>query len=589
MERGLRGVIAAGNRHTVGLRTDGTAVATGRSKEGQCAVSSWGGLTAVSAGALVTAGLCLDGSAVAAGMFGARQASNLAAVASWRDLVEISAGSFYVAGLRTDGSVVANGDNDFGESSIESWQGLATISAGNGYTLGLRLDGSVVAAPNWCADPGSITPFLSDLSSWHDLVSISVGGYHAVALRRDRRAVAYASNKYGQGDISGWDDLVDISAGGHHTVGLRSDGTVVAAGDNEHGQCDVSSWSDVVAVSAGGAHTVGVRSDGSVVAVGSNEDGQCNVTSWLLATSSSLGRRAVGYDDATSRGAPEMAAGMDRPRPGRLGTITVARFGPSTGWMGKTITFEAGQFILEDYGPIQAAHVLNYDDDGHLEWAVGELRSWVRWAAESRDVAGNLQSRLGDTMYSAGMDALANHEEDKARRTLKEALNCGLSEKQSVLAIMELANLAFASDGDEAIELWEQALAVDRSSERPVLYEHRNALDCLDAHYALAAMKDIEAIDDAVELLPILANLEDKISLCNYMPTNPLIFSQEILAPYSVRMGRAAGNESLAEAGFAMLRAVIASKEDGLFGEQGDRVREWAREELAQLQRDEGA
>lgn len=43
-----------------------------------------------------------------------------------------------------------------------------------------------------------------------------------------------------------------------------------------------------------------------------------------------------------------------------------ATFGPSTGWAGKTITFEDERFILEGHGPISAAGVMKYDRQGHL-------------------------------------------------------------------------------------------------------------------------------------------------------------------------------------------------------------------------------
>ena len=57
--------------------------------------------------------------------------------------------------------------------------------------------------------------------------------------------------------------------------------------------------------------------------------------------------------------------------------MIVASFGPTTGWLGKAISFENGQFILEDYGPIAATDVMEYDRQGHLVWANGETRSWV--------------------------------------------------------------------------------------------------------------------------------------------------------------------------------------------------------------------
>ena len=57
--------------------------------------------------------------------------------------------------------------------------------------------------------------------------------------------------------------------------------------------------------------------------------------------------------------------------------MLVATFGPTTGWVGKTITCEGDVFTLEGYGPISAADVMSYDSQGQLEWASEGMRAWV--------------------------------------------------------------------------------------------------------------------------------------------------------------------------------------------------------------------
>jgi Photosynthesis system II assembly factor YCF48 len=63
--------------------------------------------------------------------------------------------------------------------------------------------------------------------------------------------------------------------------------------------------------------------------------------------------------------------------------MVIATFGPSTGWVGKTIAYEDGRFTLEGQGPISAANVLTYDRQGHLFWAYAGLREWVEQVAMS--------------------------------------------------------------------------------------------------------------------------------------------------------------------------------------------------------------
>ena len=38
--------------------------------------------------------------------------------------------------------------------------------------------------------------------------------------------------------------------------------------------------------------------------------------------------------------------------------MPVATFGPATGWVGKKITHDSGQFVLEGHGAITAANVM---------------------------------------------------------------------------------------------------------------------------------------------------------------------------------------------------------------------------------------
>jgi alpha-tubulin suppressor-like RCC1 family protein/DNA-directed RNA polymerase subunit RPC12/RpoP len=268
-------MLSAVSRHTVGLRADGTVVATGINNVGQCDVSGWRDVVAVSAGDYHTVGLRADGTVLATGSDYYGQCR----VSGWRDVVAISAGgcigSDCTVGLRADGTVLAAGANRDGQCDVNGWRDIVAVSAGRWHTVGLRADGTVVAA-------GSNSYGQSDVSDWSDVVAVSGGDAHTVGLRVDGTVIATGKNYEGQCDVSGWTDVVAISAGWDHTVGLRADGTVVAAGKNAAGQCDVSGWENVVAVSGGDAHTVGLRADGTVLAAGANRDGQCDVNGWKL-------------------------------------------------------------------------------------------------------------------------------------------------------------------------------------------------------------------------------------------------------------------------------------------------------------------
>ncbi|AGA58083.1 hypothetical protein Theco_1961 [Thermobacillus composti KWC4] len=78
----LNHVLAAGRRHTVGLREDGTVVAAGNNAYGQCNVDEW------------------------------------------RDIVAIAAGCAHTVALRADGTVVAAGSNEYGQCDVSGWSGI---------------------------------------------------------------------------------------------------------------------------------------------------------------------------------------------------------------------------------------------------------------------------------------------------------------------------------------------------------------------------------------------------------------------------------------------------------------------------------
>ena len=59
--------LAMGESHTVGLRTDGTVVATGSNHCGQCDVEDWKNVVAIDAGGQCTIGLTADGQMLMAG------------------------------------------------------------------------------------------------------------------------------------------------------------------------------------------------------------------------------------------------------------------------------------------------------------------------------------------------------------------------------------------------------------------------------------------------------------------------------------------------------------------------------------------
>ena len=146
--------ISAGDYHTVGLKSDGTVVATGYNGVGQCNVSDW------------------------------------------TDIVAVSAGNYHTVGLKSDGTVVATGNNDDGQCNVSDWTDIVAISASDYLTVALKSDGTVVAV-------GNNYEGQCNLSGWTDIVAISASYYHTVALKSDGTVVAVGYNSDGQCLVGG--------------------------------------------------------------------------------------------------------------------------------------------------------------------------------------------------------------------------------------------------------------------------------------------------------------------------------------------------------------------------------------------------
>lgn len=261
--------IGAGWYHTVGLRQDGTVVATGYNIGGQCNVSDWSNIVAISAGMHHTVGLKSDGTVVAVGNNELGQCN----VSDWSDIAAVNTGPYHTVGLRKNGTVVAVGENRYGQCDLSDWSDIVAVNAGYFYTVGLKSDGTVVVK----GENGFVK---SNLSDWRGIVSVSAAFNHTVGLKSRGKVVAVGDNRYGQCNVFGWSDITAICAVRDFTVGLKSDGTVVAVGNNQLGQCNVSGWRNITAVNAGPYHTVGLKADGTVVAVGNEKYGQCDVSDW---------------------------------------------------------------------------------------------------------------------------------------------------------------------------------------------------------------------------------------------------------------------------------------------------------------------
>ena len=147
--------ISAADLHTVGLKSDGTVVATGSLYYGKCDVSTWTDIVAVAAGYYHTVGLKSDGTVVAVGDNSEGQCD----VSEWKNIVAICADAYHTVGLKSDGTVVATGFNEDGRCDVSSWDSIVAVTTGFCHTIGLKNDGTIVIV-------GNISDSMRDASGW---------------------------------------------------------------------------------------------------------------------------------------------------------------------------------------------------------------------------------------------------------------------------------------------------------------------------------------------------------------------------------------------------------------------------------------
>jgi len=377
---GLTGVVAvaAGEDHTLALKSDGTVWAWGNNTYGQL------GNTVDTNLSDSTTTVIIASSAVPVQI---TQLSNITAIA---------AGTGFSMALKSDGTVWTWGRNDLGQLGNGTSMTYAGTSTNNPPT----------------ADQLATEAVPTQLASLSGITGIAAGGYHAVALGSSGTTVwTWGLDSCGQlGDgvtiplsclasgnraianakttplaVSGLAGVASVAAGIYHTVARMSDGTVEAWGSNGSGQLGdgnttdrstpvaVSGLTGVTAVSAGNGHTVALKSDGTVSAWGANSVGQLGtgtITSSptpVSALSGAAGIAAGEFFTVANKTAGTVMAWGDNTS-GQLGNGATVSFGTATPTPGQVVSFSLTALLgdMNNDGKVSAVDSLLA-----LQYAVG--------------------------------------------------------------------------------------------------------------------------------------------------------------------------------------------------------------------------
>ena len=257
------GIVAAGTDFTVLLKGDGTVLTIGSN---EVDTSEWHDIVQVAADGFFAIGLKSDGTLVASGDLRHGEGD----VSSWRDVVQVACGYRHTIAVTKEGTVYYAGVDSYSRSQCRNWTNVKKVLAGGEHVAAIFIDGTVLAA-------GKPDDERLETGSFTSVIDGDIGSGSTFCILDDRTVLETGYNYAGEDKVGEWTDIIAIASEYEHTIGLRGDGTVIAIGSNMFGMLNTSGWTDVIAIAAGQYHTVGVRSDGTILAVGSNQYGQIDV------------------------------------------------------------------------------------------------------------------------------------------------------------------------------------------------------------------------------------------------------------------------------------------------------------------------
>ena len=249
---GLEGVVAvaAGDAHSLALRTNGTVVEWGSYLNGPTNVpSGLSNVVAIAAGGF-SAALKSDGTVV---VWGSQFADITNVPPTAVDVRWIAVSQSTVFAIRSDGTVVAWGIPSFESQIPAGLSNVVQIAALNGHlVLALTRSGTIVG---WGGNTWGESSHPLGLTN---VIMVGVGQGVSAALKADGTMFRWGNPSFEPPDPpSGLAGVTEFDVGFGHALALRGDGTVVAWGANYDGEGSVPPLlNGVTAISAGASHNL---------------------------------------------------------------------------------------------------------------------------------------------------------------------------------------------------------------------------------------------------------------------------------------------------------------------------------------------
>lgn len=251
--------VGIGSQNTIGLRSDGTVVACGKSADLNNNLSKWKDVKEIRIVDRVVVGLRLDGTVVAFENCAYEPEKRkwdamIRAVSKWNDIISIEVSDDIVIGLCSDGTVKYCDEDAHNYSSIVNLRNVTKIKV---------LDDGVVAF----YQNGNVDLVCEEKTVHLKNVKDVGGSLQGVCLKCDGTAFAYGNDASdSEYHVDDWKDIISIDVR-LAAIGLTRNGSVVVTG-NDESECTTLDWQDIAAIKTDSYFAVGICSDGTVLCCG---------------------------------------------------------------------------------------------------------------------------------------------------------------------------------------------------------------------------------------------------------------------------------------------------------------------------------
>ena len=209
--------VAAVRNCTVGLTSDGMLMISGDGDWKEQALS-WTELqdVQISTDGDFIVGLKKNGTVVAAGNNRYGQCE----ISSWKDIVCIACGASHTVGVRSDGTVLAVGRNNDSECDVSTWKNIVSVEANFRGTVGLKRDGTLC-----------VTSAMTNRSKFLDIkdaiaVSVDKHGDTALILKLGGKIALLGEIINIDDKKLKWGNYVAIAAASYYGFAVNTEGIV---------------------------------------------------------------------------------------------------------------------------------------------------------------------------------------------------------------------------------------------------------------------------------------------------------------------------------------------------------------------------